>query len=105
MMLDPLIDDVRLLFRARRFAGSGVVYSWGTNFTHTGAGTSATIPVGVNPPDFWSIAKTTMLSLFWLATRQNLPLGSILKLRGSLIFSAWWPAAVNSPLSGLTVNT
>lgn len=54
------------------------------NRMHTGLETATLCPVGSSDPVAGSIRKTATLSPSWLATRQNLPVGSMLKLRGFL---------------------
>src|SRR5262249_3262468 len=77
------------------FAGhAGLRVQRGRNFTHTGVGTSTTVPVGFSAPVAASMRKTTMLSPRSLATSRYWPVGSMPKLRGRLILSAWWPAGV-----------
>ena len=51
----------------------------------TGLETAILCPVGSSVPVCGSIRKTTMLSPSWLATRQNVPVGSMLKFRGVLM--------------------
>ena len=64
----------------------GFIHFCGTlaKVTQTGAPTSRMSPVGVKPPVFWSMRKTTMLSESWLAAKRNAPVGSMAKLRGIL---------------------
>ena len=53
--------------------------------THTGVGTAALPSVGDSLPVSASMRNTSTVPPSWLATRQNLPLGSTAKLRGVLI--------------------
>src|SRR5262249_9521025 len=73
---------------------SGRVYDFGTNFTHTGLPTSTFWPVGFSSPVSGLISWTSRLSPSWLATIIHFPVGSMLKLRGILIPSPWWPTAL-----------
>src|ERR1700730_2576095 len=61
---------------------SATPYGAATKVMQTGAGASATSPVGVSAPVVASMRKVTMLLDAWLAARRNLPVGSIAKLRG-----------------------
>src|SRR4051794_38571671 len=61
----------------------------GTNSTHTGLGTCATVPVGASLPDSASILNTTTVSDPWFAASRNVPVGSIAKLRGVLPWVLW----------------
>jgi len=76
--------------RGRDFAAERLDHSAGVqNFRQTGLGTLIECPVVVSAPLVGSIRKTTTLSRSWLATSRNCPLGSMAKLRGFLIPSAW----------------
>src|ERR1700686_3765329 len=61
---------------------SAMPYGAATKVMQTGAGASATSPVGVSAPVVASMRKVTMLLDAWLAARRNLPVGSMAKLRG-----------------------
>src|SRR6266849_10235720 len=61
---------------------SSLDYLAATNVMQTGAGASVISPVGLRAPVVASMRKTTMLLDSWLATRRNLPVGSMEKLRG-----------------------
>jgi len=70
------------------------------NRIQTGLPTEILLPVGSRAPVFWSIRKTTTLLPPWLATRQNLPVGSILKFRGVFISALSCSTKVSVPLAG-----
>ena len=52
------------------------------NFIHCGRGTSNWNPVYSSSPVVLFILKHVMLLVSWFATKTNLPVGSIAKLRG-----------------------
>jgi len=68
------------------------------NRTQTGLAMEILWPVGSSAPVCLSSRKTMTLSLPWLATRQNSPVGSMLKFRGVLMSAVSCSTKVSVPL-------